>query len=83
MAPTFSVVQPSVVTASRHNTAAEAFAEIERAAERTAHTGAKSDAVALVVVDEHDQIVERPKAHFGSQGTILRRSKGANYRSVT
>jgi hypothetical protein len=48
---------------SVHTTAADAFAEIDRLAEQMAHTGDRSDAVELIVVDSEHQLVRRPLAH--------------------
>jgi hypothetical protein len=48
---------------SEHATAREAFEEIDRLAERLVKTGAPSDAVELLVVDNHGGIVRRPDAH--------------------
>jgi hypothetical protein len=48
---------------SEHATAREAFEEIDRLADRLVRTGAPSDAVELLVVDNHGGIVRRPDAH--------------------
>ena len=62
----FFVVQPygrdkgrdaAVIYEAR--TAAEAFAEIDRLAEQMSRTGAPSDAIELLVVDEARRIVPR------------------------
>jgi hypothetical protein len=45
---------------SEHATAAEAFREIDRLASEIVRTGAPSDAVELVVVDQDDRIARRP-----------------------
>jgi hypothetical protein len=44
-------------------TAADAFAEIDRLAAHMVRTGAPTDAVELIVVDQDDRIVQRPDAH--------------------
>ncbi len=44
---------------SEHPSIPEAFAAIDALAERMARTGAPSDAIALVVVDANEQIIER------------------------
>jgi hypothetical protein len=66
----FRVVQPwghdrarQATIVSTHATASEAFAEIDRLAERMVRTGDRSDAVALIVVNEHGDIIERPGTH--------------------
>jgi hypothetical protein len=48
---------------SEYATAAEAFAEIDRLASEMVRTGAPTDAVELIVVDERDGIVQRADAH--------------------
>jgi hypothetical protein len=45
---------------SEHQSAADAFAEIDRLSAQMVRTGAPSDAVELVVVDA---IIQRPEAH--------------------
>jgi hypothetical protein len=45
---------------SEHPTAADAFGEIERLATRMRATGARSDAIELVVVDGEGRVVGRP-----------------------
>jgi hypothetical protein len=42
-----------------HETAAEAFAEIDRRAEQMARTGVRPDAVELIVVDHSHRVVRR------------------------
>lgn len=66
----FRIVQPwgrdkarQATTISEHQTAAEAFAEIDRLSAEMVRTGATSDAVELVVVDAGDRVVQRPGAH--------------------
>jgi hypothetical protein len=44
---------------SEHATAAEAFREIDRLASEMVRTGAPSDAVELIVVDQDDRIMSR------------------------
>lgn len=68
--PPFRVVQPrdpdkgrEATLISEHETAAEAFAEIDRLASEMLRTGAPSHAVELIVVDAADQMVPRPGAH--------------------
>ena len=48
---------------SEHQTAADAFAEIDRLSAQMVRTGAPSDMVELIVVDEAGRIVQRPGAH--------------------
>ena len=55
---------------SEHPTAADAFAEIERLARRMRATGARSDAIELVVVDADGRILERPGVRSGSSGGL-------------
>ncbi len=45
---------------SQHVTVAEAFAELDRLSAQMVRTGAPSDAVELIVVDQDDRIVKRP-----------------------
>jgi hypothetical protein len=66
----FRVVQPwgpektrQSTVISEHSTAPAAFAEIDRLLSETMRTGAPSDAVELIVVDQDDRIVQRPGAH--------------------
>lgn len=47
---------------SEHDTAREAFQEIDRLAAQMARTGAPSDAVELIVVDRDDRVVRRSGA---------------------
>jgi hypothetical protein len=62
----YRVVQPwgknravQATLVSEHASAAEAFAAIDALAERMVRTGAQSDAVELIVVEDDNQIVER------------------------
>ena len=48
---------------SEHATIAEAFAAIDAMSAEMARTGAKTDSIQLVVVDEHGNIVSRPHLH--------------------
>jgi hypothetical protein len=48
---------------SEHATAAEAFEEIDRLSAQMARTGAPSNAIELIVVDPHAQIMSRPGVH--------------------
>ena len=49
---------------SEHATAAEAFAAIDRMAAQMVRTGARSDAIELVVVDTVEgRVIQRPSAH--------------------
>jgi hypothetical protein len=48
---------------SEHDTAAEAFAEIDRLSAQMLRTGAPSDAVELFVVNVAGEIVARPVTH--------------------
>ena len=65
----FRVVQPwgpdeahQATELSEHSTGAEAFDEIDRLSAQMVRTGAPSDAVELIVVDDHDRVVRRPDA---------------------
>jgi hypothetical protein len=69
-ATTCRIVQPyggDVTTQSTlisvHPTAVRAFAEIDRLAEQMGATGARPDAVKLVVIDAGGRRVERPNRH--------------------
>ncbi len=62
----FFVVQPYGRDKAREstviyeaNTAVEAFGEIDRLAEQMDRTGARSDSIELLVVDDHGAIVHR------------------------
>jgi hypothetical protein len=46
-----------------HATITEAFAGLDALADRMQRTGAPSDAIEVVVVDEAHQIISRPGAH--------------------
>ena len=66
----FRIVQPyrpdkarQSTLISEHATAADAFEEIDRVAAQAVRTGAPSDAIELVVVDQAGAIVRRPGAH--------------------
>jgi hypothetical protein len=66
----FRVVQPwgqdkgrQGTVQSEHKTVAEAFAALDSIASDMAQTGVPSDAIELVVVDEHGQVVPRPGIH--------------------
>ena len=48
---------------SEHKTIAEAFAALDSIATDIAQTGVPGDAIQLLVVDEHGQIVPRPGTH--------------------
>ena len=48
---------------SEHKTVAEAFAALDSIASDMAQTGVPGDAIELVVVDEHGQVVPRPGTH--------------------
>jgi hypothetical protein len=48
---------------SEHKTVAEAFAAFDTFATALAQTGVPGDAIELVVVDEHGQVVPRPGTH--------------------
>ena len=63
----FRIVQPwgrdkarQATVISEHATAAAAFAEIDRLAAQMLRTGARSDAVELLVVDTAGDLVPRP-----------------------
>jgi hypothetical protein len=45
---------------SEHNTVDEAFAALDRVAAEIAQTAAPSDAIELIVVDEQDNVIQRP-----------------------
>ena len=66
----FRVVQPwgpdkgrQGTVQSEHNTIADAFAALDTFATDPARAGMPSDAIELVVVDEHGQVVPRPGTH--------------------
>jgi hypothetical protein len=66
----FRVIQPwgkdkarEATLISEHPTAADAFAEVDRLSVRMVRTGAPSDAVELIVVDDRGDVVRRPDAH--------------------
>jgi hypothetical protein len=48
---------------SERATAADAFAEIDRLSAQMVRTGAPSDAVELIVVDEAGRVIQRPEAY--------------------
>jgi len=48
---------------SEHATVAEAFAALDAMSAQMVRTGAPSDAIALVVVDEFGDVVLRPATH--------------------
>ena len=48
---------------SEHETAAEAFAEIDRLAAQLVRSGAPPDAVELLVIDADSRLLMRPGAH--------------------
>ena len=48
---------------SEHQTAADAFAEIDRLSAQMVRTGAPADAVELLVVDADGRIIQRSPAH--------------------
>jgi hypothetical protein len=48
---------------SEHQTAADAFAEIDRLSAQMVRTGAPSNAVELLVVDPAGRIIQRPESH--------------------
>jgi hypothetical protein len=48
---------------SEHETAADAFAEIDGLAMQMVRTGAPSDAVELLVVDTEGRVIQRPSMH--------------------
>jgi hypothetical protein len=63
----FRVVQPwgrdvaqQSTCLSEHSSIADAFAEIDRLAERMVQTGSRSDEIELVVVDADGNVVSRP-----------------------
>ena len=65
----YRVVQPwgtdrarEATTVSEHLTANQAFAEIDRLAAQMVRTGARPDAVELIVVDDAFRIVRRPES---------------------
>ena len=67
---TYRVVQPwgpdkarQSMFLSEHPTIEEAFAEIDRLAERMASTGAPSNATELLVIDADGMIISRPATH--------------------
>ena len=45
---------------SEHATIADAFAALDRISGNMARTGAPSDAIELIVLDEHGHVVPRP-----------------------
>jgi hypothetical protein len=66
----FRVVQPwrpdkgrQGTVQSEHNTVAEAFAALDNVATEMSQSGVPGDAIELVVVDEHGQVVQRPGTH--------------------
>jgi hypothetical protein len=65
----YHVVQPYGVRVgewtllSEHESAQEAFAAIDRLSERMLRTGAPSDAIEVMVVDEQGVTVARPGVH--------------------
>jgi hypothetical protein len=66
----FRVVQPwgrnvaeQSTILSEHPSVAEAFQEIDRLSERMVRTGARTDAIELVVVDAEGNVVSRPETH--------------------
>ena len=66
----YRVVQPygpdkarEATIISEHQTAADAFAEIDRLSAQMVRTGAPSNAVELLVVDPAGRIIQRPEAH--------------------
>lgn len=68
---TYRIVQPwgkdkakQATLISEHVTAAEAFREIDRLASEMVRTGAPSDAVELLVIDDDGRLVTRPGAHL-------------------
>lgn len=68
--PTWRVVQPwgrdrgrQATVVSEHASAAEAFAHIDRLAVQMVRTGAPADSVALVVVDDAGNLIDRPETH--------------------
>lgn len=70
MAKQFRVVQPwgkdrghEATLIGEHATVDEAFAHIDRLAEQMVRTGAPSDSVDLLVVDDAGRIIDRPQAH--------------------
>ena len=69
-AMTFRVVQPwgpdkgrQGTVQSEHNTVAEAFAAVDSVATEMSQLGVPGDAIELVVVDEHGEVVPRPGTH--------------------
>ena len=48
---------------SEHKTVAEAFAALDGIATEMSQSGVPGDAIELVVVDEHGQLVPRPGTH--------------------
>jgi hypothetical protein len=63
----FRIVQPwgndparEGTTLSQHETAEEAFAEIDRLAIRMVKTGSAPDSVKLVVVNPYGEVIYRP-----------------------
>ena len=66
----YRVVQPwgedrahEATLISEHATVADAFAEIDRLSAQMVRTGAPSNAVEFVVVDDASRIVQRPGTH--------------------
>jgi len=45
---------------SEHETAADAFAEIDRLAMQMVRTGAPSDAIEMLVIDSDGRVIQRP-----------------------
>lgn len=69
-AMSFRVVQPwgpdkarQGTVQSEHKTVAEAFAALDSIAAEMAQSGVPGDAIELVVVDDHGEIVQRPGTH--------------------
>jgi hypothetical protein len=65
----FRIVQPygrdkarESTVISEHQTAADAFAEIDRLSAQMVSTGVRADYVELIVVDEEGRIVQRSEA---------------------
>jgi len=66
----YRVVQPygpdkarEATIISEHQTAPDAFAEIDRLSAQMVRTGAPSNTVELLVVDPAGRIIQRPEAH--------------------
>ena len=63
---------------SEHPTAADTFAEIDLLASEMVRTGAPSDAMEWIVIDQVDRIVQRSDAHL-TPDFVLCRSRSSTF----